>query len=117
MEWQRIYLGGSNYSDRLNSSNNLTNNIANITSVVLVPQGIAHNVEITFLDNVTYLPLKQIMIYNGDPSNNAIIVSRKISIHDGEINRTKYAGSPIEDIDPSTKLYNIVDVKLILWRM
>lgn len=108
---------GSSYNDQLNLTNKLTNNLTDITSTVLVPQGIAHNVEITFLDNITRLPLRELMIYNGDPSNNAIIVSRKISIHDGDINKITYAGNPIDDIDPSTKLYNIVDVKLILWRM
>jgi len=55
------------------------------------------------------------MIYNGEPSNNAVIVSRKIALHDGDINQTRY--NPITDIDPSSNLYNLVDVKLVLWRM
>jgi hypothetical protein len=59
------------------------------------------------------------MIYNGDPSDNAVIVSRKLTLHDGDINTTKYPGNPLalEDIDPATNLFNIVEIRLTLWRM
>jgi hypothetical protein len=109
---------GTNYADRLYPANlPLNNNLTNITSAILVTQGIAHNVEMTFLkDNGTSFD-NWYMIYNGDPSENAVIVSRKIVLHDGDINMTKFPYNPINDIDPSTNLYNIVDVKLILWRM
>lgn len=98
---------------------NLTNNLTNILNATLIGQGIAHNVEIAFLDNSTLMPSSTApyMIYNGDPSENAVIVSRKIVLHDGDINKTNLPNNPINDIDPSTNLYNIVDVKLVLWRM
>ncbi len=108
---------GTKYINATYAQNNLTNNLTEILNATLVKQGIAHNVVISSLaDNGTNVSTNY-MIYNGDPSNNAIIVSRKISLHDGDINKTKYPANPIEDIDPSTNLYNIVDVRLVLWRM
>ncbi|MFA4935540.1 MAG: hypothetical protein WC568_06860 [Candidatus Methanoperedens sp.] len=95
-------------------SNNLTNNLTGILKDALVKQGIAHNVVLTFLDNSTFVPKSEDMIYNGNPSDNAVIVSRKIVLQNSDgIN----PDNPIKNIDPSTNLYNIVDVKLILWRM
>lgn len=107
---------GTNYTEK-GGTVNLTNNLTNILNATLIGQGIAHNVALTFLsDNGTSYSTER-MIYNGDPSENAVIVSRKIALHDGDIDKTKYPNNPINDIDPSTNLYNIVDVKLILWRM
>jgi hypothetical protein len=112
---------GTKYMEKGNAShpeNNLTNNLTNILNATLIKQGIAHNVELTFLtNNGTSYSLPERMIYDGDPSENAVIVSRKIVLHDGDINQTMYPNNTIPDIDPSTNLYNIVDVKLILWRM
>ncbi|VVB93460.1 Uncharacterised protein [uncultured archaeon] len=108
---------GNSYSDKVNASNILDNNITKILNSTLITQGIAHNVELTFLANNGTTYVTQRIIYNGNPSENAVIVSRKIALHDGEINKTKLPNNPINDIDTSTKLYNIVDVKLILWRM
>jgi len=108
---------GTKYMENGNASylqNNLTNNLTNILGATLITQGIAHNVELTFLANngTTYVTRR--MIYNGDPSENAVIVFRKIVLQNSD---TINSGNPIKDIDPSTNLYNIVDVKLILWRM
>jgi hypothetical protein len=106
---------GTKYVENGNTSNSLSNNLTNILNATLVTQGIAHNVELTFLaDNGTSFS-SQKMIYNGDPSNNAVIVSRKIVLQNSDFNPS--SDYPIKDIDPSTNLYNIVDVKLILWRM
>ncbi|MGB8215805.1 MAG: hypothetical protein WCE94_00725 [Candidatus Methanoperedens sp.] len=109
---------GTKYMENGNASypqNNLTNNLTNILNATLITQGIAHNVEITFLiDNKGNYSTER-MIYNGDPSENAVIVSRKIVLQNSDF--TPSATYPIPDIDTSTNLYNIVDVKLILWRM
>ncbi len=116
---------GTQYLQNGNSADNLTNNLTAILNATLVSQGIAHNLEVTFLvlnpDNTTSLSIPQKMIYNGNPSDNAVTVSRKIVIYRSDINKS----SPVDqinsiyqnDIDPSTNLYNIVEVKLILWRM
>ncbi|VVB86403.1 Uncharacterised protein [uncultured archaeon] len=103
---------GTNYIADGNLSNNLTNNLTIILNATLVKQGIAHNVEVTFLTSNGTTYSRQKMIYNGDPSDNAVIVSRKIVLQDNDGN---FAGSPIADIDRSTNLHNIVDIKLILW--
>jgi len=101
--------GDATCADRLN------NNLTTILSATLIKQGIAHNVEIAFLTNNGTSFSSQRMIYNGDPSDNAVIVSRKIVLDSSSFNPP--ANNPIEDIDSSTNLYNIVDVKLTLWRM
>ncbi|MCZ7404739.1 MAG: hypothetical protein O8C67_07390 [Candidatus Methanoperedens sp.] len=108
---------GTKYMEKGNASypqNNLTNNLTNILNATLITQGIAHNVELTFLVNNGTSYSTQRIIYNGDPSENAVIVSRKIVLQNSD---TINSVNPIKDIDPSTNLYNIVDVKLILWRM
>ncbi len=107
---------GSNYTDKITPANpSLNNNLTNILIATLIRQGIAHNVEIAFLTNNGTSFSSQRMIYNGDSSDNAVIVSRKIVLDNSSFNPP--ANYPIEDIDPSTNLYNIVDVKLTLWRM
>ncbi|MCG2727036.1 MAG: hypothetical protein L6244_00070, partial [Candidatus Methanoperedenaceae archaeon] len=69
---------GTKYMEKGNATypqNNLTNDLTNILNDTLVRQGIAHNVEMTYLsDNGTSFSTQK-MIYNGDPSNNAVIVS------------------------------------------
>lgn len=127
---------GKNYINSQNCSLNPVNaTLVDILNKTLVRNGIAHNIELTFLDPVDNstptLKSKQ-MIYNGEPSNNAVIISRKIVLQDTnlDLNSTEegeyeyegcededlYTTRPIKDID-SSNLYNIVDIKLILWRM
>lgn len=108
---------GSNYT--IKGTTNVTGNITNITELLnatLIKQGIAHNLDLVFLsrrpDNTTY-PVKVKIIFNGDPSNNAVIVSRKIALQ----NSDNVNPRTIEDIDLSSNFYNIVDIKLVLWRM
>lgn len=112
---------GTKYMEKGNASysqNNLTNNLTNIMSATLTSQGIAHNVELMWLtDNGTSFSSLSSMVYNGNPSDNAVIVSRKLTLHDGDINFTKYPGNPLEDIDTTTNLYNIIEIRLTLWRM
>jgi hypothetical protein len=109
---------GTQYIQNGNPDNNLTNNLTAILNATLVSQGIAHNVEITFLDNSTSMPASQYMIYDGNPSNNAVIVSRKIVLYDSDFNILNQ-NNPIygNDIYHFTNLYNIVEVRLTLWRM
>lgn len=120
LKWQgsEYTWNGTKYMEKGNatySQNNLTNNLTNILNSTLVSQGIAHNVEITFMANNGTSYFTQKMIYNGNPSDNAVIVSRKIVLHNSDY--PNLLNIQLTDIDPSTDLYNIVDVKLILWRM
>jgi hypothetical protein len=110
---------GSNYTVKgtTNVTSNLTN-IAELLNATLVQKGTAHNLDAVFLsrkpDNSSYI-VKIPIIFNGDPSNNAVVVSRKIVLQNSDIN-ANYSG-PIEDIDPLSNFYNIVDIKLVVWRM
>ncbi len=107
---------GSNYLMEDNPSVSLSNNLSVTLNNTLIRQGIAHNVELTYLENSTLLPNERNMIYNGDPSSSAVIISRKIVLQDAEA--PSNSNNPVykKDIDPSTSLYNIVEVKLIIWR-
>jgi hypothetical protein len=107
---------GSGYLMKDNSAFNLSNNLTAILNTTLIKQGIAHNVELTYIENSTLLPNNRNMIYNGDPSTSAVIVSRKIVLQDADAPTNSNSPLYKKDIDPSTSLYNIVEVKLILWR-
>lgn len=124
---------GSAYIDSNNNTQNpLSNNMTSIFIQIMNKRGIAHNVELTYIDLNSSLPITKNMIYNGDPSNNAVIVSRKIVMQNrgsknGTLQQNDDRGKDedsiitgneiIKDIDPSSNFYNIVDVKLVLWRM
>jgi hypothetical protein len=95
----------------------LTNNLTVLLKDTLVNRGIAHKVEVVYLissDNNTVPSGTNTIIYAGTPSNNAVIVSRKIVLQDTD---GVSSDNPIEDIDPLSNLYNIVDIKLVMWRM
>ncbi len=74
---------GSSYLIK-GGTNSLNNNLTAILNTTLIKQGIAHNVELTYIENSTLLPNNRNMIYNGDPSTSAVIVSRKIVLQDAE---------------------------------
>lgn len=116
---------GSAYINLNDNNFSLNNNLTSIFIQTFHKRGIAHNVELTFIDNGSFLPLTRTLIYNGDPSNNAVIVSRKIVLQNrgsknddrGKDEVSISTENIIKDIDPSTNFYNIVDVKIVLWRM
>ncbi|MCZ7402959.1 MAG: hypothetical protein O8C61_12120 [Candidatus Methanoperedens sp.] len=101
-----------NGSSYVGGSGTLSNNLSAMLNATLIRQGIAHNVEIIYLDDVTLTPSSMNLIYNGDPSYSAVVVSRKIVLQDTD----SPSNFNIKDIDPSTSLFNIVEVKLVLWR-
>lgn len=95
--------------------------------------GIAYDVEIVYFTNGTNAIAKK-MIWNGDPSDNSVTVTRMVMFHDddkmnivGPIGgNTPCVFSPnpngIPDADKDTipgakGFYNIVYVRLTLWRM
>jgi hypothetical protein len=58
------------------------------------------------------------MLWNGKPSDNAVIVSRKIVLHDEEMSTNAGLSEIIPNTDSnSTQFYNIVVVRMTLWRM
>ncbi|HEY9245932.1 MAG TPA: hypothetical protein VIO11_03705 [Candidatus Methanoperedens sp.] len=113
---------GTRYIENTNATyiqNNLSNNLTGLFISTLVKQGIAHRVEVTFLrknGNETEPSKPRVMVSAGVPSNNAVIVSRKMVFHDVPDSYVIEPGNPIVDISPESNLRNIVDVRLILWR-
>lgn len=92
--------------------------LADALLMVAVPRGIAHNVHFGWVDDNGVLRDRR-YIYNGDPSDNAVIISKKVMLSDNDIvNQSAfYANTTIPDADSSTEFYNIVDVRMTLWRM
>ncbi|MBN2109790.1 MAG: hypothetical protein JW705_01700 [Methanosarcinaceae archaeon] len=117
MEWDgdEYTWNSTDYASELN--NTLANSsTAAILESVLVPRGIAHNVEFAVIYDegiVMTLPY----IYNGEPSDNAVIVSRRVLLSDSDIEPQFQSRTGIPDADTSTDFYNLITVKMILWRM
>ncbi len=122
MNWNgKEYLwNGTKYMENGNSTysqNNLSNNLTNLLNSTLIQKGIAHKVEIIYLmsvNNVTIPSGANPIIYAGAPSDNAVIVSKKIVLQNTD---NVPAINPVDDIDPSTNLFNIVEIRLVMWRM
>lgn len=104
-------------NDGSNTLNNtLNNSMAQNLKTTLISQGIAHRVEVVFLrsqNNITFTSAPETMIDAGIPSDNAVVVSRKIVLQNTDI---PSPNGLIQDIDTSN-LYNIVDIRLFLWRI
>lgn len=118
VSWDGAYYNWN--SDKYISSahKELTNSsIAEILYFIVIPRGIAHNVEMEWTNNdgtITTLPY----IYNGDPSDNAVTISKRVLLSDQDIGSTAFAhNTGLWDADPTTDFYNLVNVRLTLWRM
>jgi hypothetical protein len=80
--------------------------------------GIANNLEVSFNNSggIKNLPI----FWNGEPSDNAITVSKKIILHDDDalaLGRD-WSDNPIHDLDGNkTNFYNTATVRLTLWRI
>ena len=110
--------GGDSYESRANASVTLNSSMKDMLTYIAIPRGIAHNVQFShFSDTGRFSSI--FYIYNGDPSDNAVIISRKVVLSNPDIGNTStfQANTGIVDMDDTTDLYNIIDVKLILWRM
>ncbi len=106
------------YMSRANASISLNSSMEDMFTYILIPRGIAHNVQFSHMSDTGRFS-SIFYIYNGDPSDNAVIVSRKVLLSNPDIGNTStfQTNTGIIDIDDTTDLYNIIDVKLILWRM
>ncbi|MCX9083884.1 MAG: hypothetical protein OIN87_03680 [Candidatus Methanoperedens sp.] len=91
-----------------------TNITANDLKEVLGDAGIVYNLEV-YYNTSTGISLKPIL-WNGKPSDNAVIVSRSIVFYDDDLNWDHKL--IITENDPGiTDIWNIVEVRLTLWRM
>ncbi|WP_094227894.1 DUF7288 family protein [Methanolobus psychrotolerans] len=118
-EGKEYVWNGTAYQSRDNNKTKLVNSsFEEIFLFVAIPRGIAHNVHFTWIndDGVT---VASPYIYNGDPSDNAVIISKKVALSDHEVgNTTQFiTNTGIPDADISSDFYNIVNVKMTLWRM
>lgn len=91
----------------------------NAIQEALGDDGIAYNLELKYEipENVSTSSLldQSAVFWNGNPSDNAVIVYKRIVLHDDDpIN----SNSPIQNIDNlTTNYFNIVMVRLTLWRI
>jgi hypothetical protein len=85
---------------------------------IAIPRGIAHNVHFTWIDS-NGITMGRPYIYNGDPSDNAVIISKKVVLSDNEVGNSSsfVTNTGIPDADIGSGFYNIVNVKMTLWRM
>ncbi len=83
---------------------------------------IAYNVEVRYPDASGKVYSSK-MVWNGDPSDNCMTISRYIALHDPvDPGNPGYAdlsspGGLIPDISPDTTLHNVVEIRLTLWVM
>jgi hypothetical protein len=112
------------YKSNDDENNSLEGPVVDMLDLILVKKGIAHNVEFSFntvsgSDN--YFGYNEgpenYYIFNGQPSDNAVIVSRKVLLSDSDVGALYEDTTSIPDIDDTSELYNIIDVRLTLWRM
>lgn len=89
---------------------------AEIIRSILGDIGIAYNLEVYY--NTLSGTETRAMLWNGRPSDNAVIVSRKIILHDEDFTANPTLKLIITEMDPNnTEFWNIVEVRMTLWRM
>ncbi|MCD1294743.1 hypothetical protein CUJ83_06990 [Methanocella sp. CWC-04] len=108
----------------VNNTTILNTALGNALSYALIDRGVAFNVEVAYPDMENRVRCAK-MIWNGDPSENCVTVSRIIVLHDDVYGTGKdipvdgyYDNSFIlPDISPDTPLHNVAEVKLTMWVM
>jgi len=96
-------------------SSTYPDSVSDLTSVLnraLLADGTAYNLVVAYLDENEEWETRA-MLWNGRPSDNAVLVSRKVVIHDEDA----ISASFIPDLSTNSSFYNILDVRLTLWRM
>ena len=112
IDWTGVEFNGQ--SSTYPSSVNYT---ASVFNSALLADGTAYNLVVAYLDDNDEWETRA-MLWNGRPSDNAVLVSRKVVIHDEDqdpINPTFISSIP--DLSTNSSFYNILDVRLTLWRM
>lgn len=82
-----------------------------------IPRSVRYNVDFAYPGNDTTgnLIVRRV-IDNGEPLDNAVTVSRLVTVYDSDINETA-ANNPLRDISPSgnSSIRTVVEVRLTLW--
>jgi hypothetical protein len=125
---EKYVYSGVDYVSSIDVNATLNNTLTETLESTLVPWGIAHNVELICLGSswntsgqrwepAWDFDIKK-MIWNGNPSDNSVVVSHIVPIFDDDVNgRDYYNNTGIGDVSTDTDFYNLVDVRLTLWRM
>jgi hypothetical protein len=95
-----------------------------VLNSVLLDDGTAYNMEIAYLDDDDQWESRA-LLWNGRPSDNAVLVTRKVVIHnedrtylvDNCHNNSWIVQNVLPDRSSNTDFFNILDVRLTLWRM
>jgi len=87
--------------------------------------GIVYNLEVSYNNNTrnsTSPLLSRRMLWNGNPSDNAVTVTKKVVLHNGDLKDANLRAF-IKDMDGNgtgytdTEFYNLITVRLTLWRI
>ncbi len=107
IDWTGVEFNGqsSTYPDSVNYT-------ASVFNRALLADGTAYNLVVAYLDENEEWETRA-MLWNGRPSDNAVLISRKVVIHDEDA----ISASFIPDLSTNSSFYNILDVRLTLWRM
>ncbi|MDN5308837.1 MAG: hypothetical protein PWP14_231 [Methanolobus sp.] len=112
LSWNGTYYTWDSQNYRAKNGNVLiSSSTAELLEAIAVKKGIAHNVEFSWIEGngrVKTMPY----IYNGEPSDNAVIITKRVLLSDSD-----FPSAIIQDSDTATDFYNVIDVKLTLWRM
>jgi hypothetical protein len=102
---------GTTFIAAMDNNTIITNTpLINALNFSLIRNGTAFNVELRYPDKNGFVRITK-MVWNGDPSENSVTVSRYIALRDSDVN-----GDVIPDIS-STDLHNTVEIRLTLWVM
>ena len=107
IDWTGVEFNGQS-STYPNSVNDLTS----VFDRALLADGTAYNLVVAYLDENEEWETRA-MLWNGRASDNAVLISRKVVIHDEDA----ISASFIPDLSTNSSFYNILDVRLTLWRM
>jgi len=117
-EWYAWSNNSSKYVPLINSADiPLDTPLSNTLSFLISNQsntGAAYNVEVRY-SNIQGQIMNTKMIWNGDPSENSVTVSRVIVLHDQDLAAPDSCVIP--DISPNTTLHNVIEIRLTMWVM
>jgi hypothetical protein len=106
---------GAKYVSLTDAKNrsNLHTPLGDTFSYLLKYYGIAYNIEVRYTDINGNIQNSK-MIWNGNPSENSITVSRIVTFND---NDNLPDDGLIKDISPKSALWNVAEVRVTMWVM
>ncbi|MFP3909649.1 MAG: hypothetical protein ACLFVX_07290 [Archaeoglobaceae archaeon] len=82
-------------------------------------EGIAYNIEAYYFkkNNGTKIVQSRNFVWNGYPSDNAVTVSKTVPLYDSDYGQQGIKTLTYNVDGNTTNLYNLIEVRLTLWRM